>query len=111
MGILDDAVCETILNKAQEHYKRMKLGAESYPIPQLSDIPEPSAPPKSDSFEDESPTAPGNLDEELIAPSRSPGEEPSAPPISPEAETKLWCQTECVICFDSQVCEFGFYIL
>ncbi|KAG8200417.1 hypothetical protein JTE90_000502 [Oedothorax gibbosus] len=98
MGILDNAVCEAILDKAQEHYKMLKLGAEKYPIPQISDAPEPSAPPKSESFEDSL----ENMTERISDASRSPDEEPTAPPISPETETKLWCQTECVICFDSQ---------
>ncbi|CAL1262934.1 unnamed protein product [Larinioides sclopetarius] len=85
MGILDDEVCEAILNKARKYFKNMQA-EEKYFLPEFSDVPEPSAPP-----EPSTPTEP----EEVHA-------EPTAPPLSPDDDTKLWCQTECVICLDVQ---------
>lgn len=85
MGILDDDVCEAILNKAQEHFKNIQV-QEKYSLPEFSDVIAPSAPP-------EEPSTPTEPEESVM---------PSAPPLSPDSETKLWCQAECVICLDVQ---------
>ncbi|XP_055933582.1 E3 ubiquitin-protein ligase LRSAM1-like isoform X2 [Argiope bruennichi] len=85
MGILDDEICEAILDKAQEYFKNMQA-EEKYSLPEFSEVPVPSAPP-----EPSTPTEP----EEILS-------EPTAPPLSPDDDTKLWCQTECVICLDVQ---------
>ncbi|GIY68414.1 e3 ubiquitin-protein ligase LRSAM1 [Caerostris extrusa] len=86
MGILDDDICDAILNKAQEHFENIKM-RDKYSIPEfLEEGPEPSAP-----SEPSSPSEPGGM----LA-------EPSAPPLSPDTDTKLWCQAECVICLEVQ---------
>ncbi|PRD30960.1 UNVERIFIED_CONTAM: E3 ubiquitin-protein ligase LRSAM1 [Trichonephila clavipes] len=85
MGILDDDICEAILNKAQERFKNKQI-QEKYSLPEFSEVPEPSAPP-------EEPSTPTEPEESIM---------PSAPPLSPDSDTKLWCQAECVICLDVQ---------
>ncbi|XP_042896369.1 E3 ubiquitin-protein ligase LRSAM1 isoform X2 [Parasteatoda tepidariorum] len=95
IGVLDEDICEAILGKALTYFEG---DYKRYALPKFSETPEPSAPPDSD----ESPEL-----EELSEPATSAFEAqpeemrvPSAPPFSPDTESKLWCHTECVICMD-----------
>lgn len=85
IGVLDENICQNILDIAWEHFRSEPTEKDEYS--RLSE------------FEEPSPSAPPNEDDQ-----HSPVElqNPTAPLLSPDSETKLWCQSECVICLDKQ---------
>lgn len=104
IGILDEEVCLAILNKAREYFLSSKLGIEGERwIPETpkivrapetpENIPSPTAPSLSGESEGS---------EEIIEATSEEDIHPSAPPLSPDSEVKLFCQTECVVCLEQQ---------
>lgn len=86
LGILDEDLCQIIIDKAWKYSKSEEKPEFSW----LSESELPSFPIPSAPSPEEEPLSPV----EML--------NPTAPLLSPGEELNIWCQTECVICLDKQ---------